>query len=313
MRKFQTSAKQQPSAVNPSNTPTQQQPAPASTQVPRSFSVITNNVQPRATSAVTAKLSTKSRAHVETFRPITADDISMAISVISRAATTTPSPYSTHNNKSFTQRLPRTVTTSTFPSSAIAAIHQDEKSRNEYERTELLFLSNALPQKKITNTDLSAFLSRYFPTSNTTSTNDDESSSPKTAAFLSDSFLLIPHRDREGGTDDASVSRDFLHALLVGGSSGSGSGGAGKSFPQDFFDDAFSLIEPINQDFITDASLKRLIKCIDSVNKLTAAGGDMLRRGDLQALRERFDRDKDGVIGKDDWKKMNMAAPKSPH
>ncbi|KAJ3378782.1 hypothetical protein HDU84_007309 [Entophlyctis sp. JEL0112] len=122
--------------------------------------------------------------------------------------------------------------------------------------------------KRITQRDLHAFYARYFPVAEMPA---------KLAKYL------VGSQAKED-----TITREQLQSLLIG-----------KQY--DYFQDSFQLVEHDEKaEVISEESLKRLVRRMD-----TKYG--MMRRGDLAALRDRFDRDRDGAIGRDDWKKMGVS------
>ncbi|KAI9329639.1 hypothetical protein BDR26DRAFT_922834 [Obelidium mucronatum] len=122
--------------------------------------------------------------------------------------------------------------------------------------------------KKITHSDIEAFLQQYFPT----------------GIFHSKlAKVLISSNPKED-----TITKEQLQSLLI-------------SKQCDFFEEAFQLVENGEKaDLLSDAAIYRLLRCMD-----TKYG--MPRRGDLAAIKATFDRDKDGALNKEDFKKMNMS------
>ncbi|KAI8617585.1 hypothetical protein BC830DRAFT_1079812 [Chytriomyces sp. MP71] len=122
--------------------------------------------------------------------------------------------------------------------------------------------------KKITAPDLKVFYEKYFPAN-------------LMPAKLSKILL-------GANPKDDTITKEQLQSMLVTRQS------------VDHFEEAFALMgHEQHGDVLTEMTLKRLICRLDDKY-------GMMRRGDLAALRERFDRDKDGSIGRNDFKKMNM-------
>ncbi|KAI8828024.1 hypothetical protein BJ741DRAFT_653840 [Chytriomyces cf. hyalinus JEL632] len=124
--------------------------------------------------------------------------------------------------------------------------------------------------KRITHTNLRAFFEKYFP---------PHLMPPKLAKILINQNSV--------NSKEETITKEQLHSMLL------------SRQCAEHFDGAFQLIEHEHGEVLHDASIKRILKCMDSKY-------GMLRRGDLAAIKERFDRDKDGVISRDDFKKMNM-------
>ncbi|KAJ3196037.1 hypothetical protein HK101_010277 [Irineochytrium annulatum] len=66
----------------------------------------------------------------------------------------------------------------------------------------------------------------------------------------------------------------------------------------DFFEEAFQLFEPNESGYIPDSSFKQLLREINTHH--------LPYKGNIAAIKARFDRDRDGEIGLEDFKKMNM-------
>ncbi|ORY22538.1 hypothetical protein BCR33DRAFT_728717 [Rhizoclosmatium globosum] len=120
--------------------------------------------------------------------------------------------------------------------------------------------------KKITHADVNRFFDTFFP-----------NAIPSKLAKI-----LITTNPKEN-----TITKEQLQSLLI-------------SRQCDHFEEAFQLMDSNDHaDSLSDASILRLLKCLDKKYA-------MPRRGDLFSIIARFDRDKDGHIGKDDFKKMNM-------
>ncbi|KAJ3289342.1 hypothetical protein HDU79_004130 [Rhizoclosmatium sp. JEL0117] len=120
--------------------------------------------------------------------------------------------------------------------------------------------------KKITHADVNRFFDTFFP-----------NAIPSKLAKI-----LITTNPKEN-----TITKEQLQSLLI-------------SRQCDHFEEAFQLMDSNDHaDSLSDASILRLLKCLDKKYA-------MPRRGDLFSILARFDRDKDGHIGKDDFKKMNM-------
>jgi Ca2+-binding EF-hand superfamily protein len=115
-------------------------------------------------------------------------------------------------------------------------------------------------------------------------------------------------------TGKEDVSKEALHIMLIS-----------RMCPTDYFEDAFQVprspkiytdfffvvqtitlrllrvlqvFEPNDEGFITDSTLNRLIKEINTYK--------MPYKNDLEAIKQKFDKDKDGMVNVEDFKKMNM-------
>ncbi|KAI8855091.1 hypothetical protein BC829DRAFT_379200 [Chytridium lagenaria] len=85
----------------------------------------------------------------------------------------------------------------------------------------------------------------------------------------------------------AEMTKEALVALLLN-----------RGSPQDHFDEVFEMFEPGENGAISDSTLLRITR---ELNKYT-----MPSKSDMAAIKNRFDRDKDGEIGYEDFKRMNM-------
>ncbi|KAJ3216815.1 hypothetical protein HDU67_008901 [Dinochytrium kinnereticum] len=85
----------------------------------------------------------------------------------------------------------------------------------------------------------------------------------------------------------AEMSKDALVALLLS-----------RSSTQDHFEDAFEMFEPGENGVILDSTFLQMTRELNKYN--------MPQKGDIAAIKSRFDRDKDGEISYEDFKRMNM-------
>ncbi|KAJ3068128.1 hypothetical protein HDU98_008697 [Podochytrium sp. JEL0797] len=141
--------------------------------------------------------------------------------------------------------------------------------------------------KRVTNSDIRRFLEKYFSPTLIPGGEPVAVVAPKLAKVVvpPPPVMVGGVQQQQGGKEEC-VTKEQLQSLLIGK-------------PCDYFEDALQLVDLDHPEMFSDASIYRLLRCMD-----TQYG--MPRRGDMAAILDRFDRDKDGVIGKEDFKRMNM-------
>ncbi|KAJ3405104.1 hypothetical protein HDV05_006768 [Chytridiales sp. JEL 0842] len=146
------------------------------------------------------------------------------------------------------------------------------------------------------------------------SMKQDDFSRPVTAEDVTSAFAMLSRDGRKITKDDVKVAfetyfpncpnkilkilqggkeeltKEALHVMLVS-----------KPCSTDHFKDAYELFEPTDEGIIPDATLLRLIKEINPHK--------MPYKKDLEALKEKLDKNKDGVINIDDFKRMSSRPP----
>ncbi|KAJ3103488.1 hypothetical protein HDU97_010071 [Phlyctochytrium planicorne] len=89
------------------------------------------------------------------------------------------------------------------------------------------------------------------------------------------------------GAGKAEMTKEALVGLLLN-----------RTSSQDHFEDTYEMFGPPENGHLPDSSLMQMIR---ELNKY-----GMPQKGDIAAIKARFDKDKDGEINLEDFKRMNM-------